>query len=285
MQPVLDRHSIRVDGRSIDFGEGPDNGPPLVFLHGFPGAWDGYRAVYPLLVDGFHVLAPTLRGMGKSSRAPTYTMSGWIDDVEAFIRHACRPPVYGVGHSAGAWFGLAAAARAPELFSGFASLDQPLDPEDHLIYHEGRQPTITAMVAAMRQARNVDHLADLFGELPASSGGTWADHLTAEEIREEAEEMKEHDPEILGAWADRSLEEFILVPELQVWPGGYRGPVMFIDGDPEAGSMVTPRAAHYNMAKYPWASQVRFEGRDHSLGLYTDPAPVVDEIRRFFADV
>lgn len=276
---------VTVNTLSISYGEGPDHGPDLVFLHGFPGSWRDHELVYPFLTGGFHVFAPSMRGMDGSGRATSYPMSTWIDDVAAFVSEVCDPPVMGIGHSAGAWFGLAAAGEQPELFDAFVSLDQPLNPEDHLAFHDGRQPTISAMVNAMRGASDVVDLAQRLGNVPAEAGGTWSDHLTEEQIEDEAEDLYRHDPEIMAAWADRSLEDFIMVPELQAWPGDYRGPVLFVDGDPNAGSMVTNRAAEYNMARYPWADRIQLQGLDHRLGLYDDPGRVVAEVLRFLEDL
>jgi pimeloyl-ACP methyl ester carboxylesterase len=193
-----------------------------------------------------------------------------------------EPPVLGVGHSAGSWFGLAAAASDPSLFSAFVSLDQPLNPEVHLVFHAGRIGTVKAMAAAMRAAADVDDLSRRLARIPTSAGVTWGDLFSEAELAEEAAGLKPHDPAIFDAWVHEELDALIDIPELKAWPGGYRNPVLFLDGDPEAGSLVSAEGAAYNLERYPWAQRVEMNGRDHSLGLGVDPGPVVDEIRRFF---
>jgi hypothetical protein len=86
----------------------------------------------------------------------------------------------------------------------------------------------------------------------------------------------------IDAWVNDDLAVWIGIPELKAWPGAYRNPVLFLDGDPDAGSLVSAEAAAYNLGHYPWARRVEMKRLDHSLGLWDDPGLVVDEIRRFF---
>ena len=53
----------------LDFGRlhyvhaGPEDGPCVILLHGFPELWYGWRNQIPTLADaGFHVVAPDQRG-------------------------------------------------------------------------------------------------------------------------------------------------------------------------------------------------------------------------------
>lgn len=48
---------------------GPEGGPPLVLLHGFPEFWYGWRnQIAPLAAAGFHVLVPDQRGYNTSDK-------------------------------------------------------------------------------------------------------------------------------------------------------------------------------------------------------------------------
>jgi epoxide hydrolase 4 len=48
---------------------GPEGGPPLVLLHGFPEFWYGWRKqIGPLAAAGFHVLVPDQRGYNTSDK-------------------------------------------------------------------------------------------------------------------------------------------------------------------------------------------------------------------------
>lgn len=193
-----------------------------------------------------------------------------------------KTPVLGVGHSAGSWFGLAAATKDPALFSAFVSLDQPLNPDVHIAYHTNRIAIVKAMAAAMREAADVNDLSRRLAQVPASKGGTFGDLFSEEELAEDAASLSTHDPAIFDAWVNDELATWIDIPELKTWPGTYRNPLLFLDGDPEAGSLVSAEGAAYNLECYPWAERVEIKGLDHGLGLWDDPGPVVDVIRRFF---
>lgn len=275
---------VDLDGMRLHYGEGPANGPKLVLLTGFPATWEQWSAIHALLEPDHHLFSPTLRGMGRSGRAASYPIPAFIEDVRAFLHEVVGGTALGFGHSAGAWFGLAVAGRTPEVFSAFVSVDQPLDPRAHVRLHSGGMGTVAAMARAMRKAGSETELAALLAEVPASAGGTLGDHLDADALAAEAAELRELDPEIFAAWIDDRLEAWIRIPELEAWPGAYRNPLLFLDGDPKAGSMLDAAAVEYNRARYPWAERIELSGRNHSMGLTQDPAPVIEHARRFFAD-
>ena len=50
---------------------GPEDGDPVVLLHGFPEFWYGWHAQIPALADaGYRVLAPDQRGYNESDKPP-----------------------------------------------------------------------------------------------------------------------------------------------------------------------------------------------------------------------
>lgn len=272
---------VEINGVRLNYGEGARNGPRLVFLPGFPRYWSEYRPVLDALEPQYHLFALSMRGQGRSERSPPYTISSYIDDTAVFLREVVGRSALGIGHSAGAWFGLAAANDDPDLFSAFISIDQPLDPADHVIAHGTDTSSVRRMLDAMRNAAGVEDLKAGLAALPAAGGGTWADEMSVRELDERAAHLAEVDPETFAPWA-KGIEEWLLVPELQRWPGRYRGPLLFLDGDPVAGSMLTEQAVRYNRARYPWAERVELTGHDHIMGLRDAPGRAVSEIRRFF---
>lgn len=65
---------IDINGARLNYGEGLPNGPTLVFLHGFLGAWTEHSQVYELLEPTYHLFAPTYRGLGQSQWANSYSI-------------------------------------------------------------------------------------------------------------------------------------------------------------------------------------------------------------------
>ena len=49
---------------------GPEAGPLVVLLHGWPQTWFAWRATMDRLSPHFTVIAPDLRGVGLSERTP-----------------------------------------------------------------------------------------------------------------------------------------------------------------------------------------------------------------------
>jgi pimeloyl-ACP methyl ester carboxylesterase len=271
---------VDLNGVRLNYGEGAANGPRLVFLPGFPRYWTEYQPLLEALEPHYHVFALSMRGQGRSQWSPPYTISAYIQDTVAFLREVVGPSSNGVAHSAGAWFGLAAANDFPDLFRAFISIDQPLDPDDHIIAHGTDTSAVKGMLAAMRAATDIDDLALKLSALPTADGRTWAEEMSVKDIRGRAVHLREVDPETFALWAE-GLESWIGVPELRRWPGQYRAPLMFLDGDPERGSMLTSKAVNYNTARYPWAIRIALQNHDHVMGLRDAPEPAVAEIRRF----
>src|SRR5688500_7823791 len=56
-----------VDGVKMFYREaGPEDGPVVLLLHGFPTSSHMFRNLIPLLADRFHVIAPDYPGFGQS---------------------------------------------------------------------------------------------------------------------------------------------------------------------------------------------------------------------------
>ncbi len=84
---------------------GPEDGQPVVLLHGFPQTSWSWRRVWPALADaGFRVVAPDLRGYSPDAR-PTdvqaYRLEHLVGDVLAVLDHV-GGSAHVVGHDWGA---------------------------------------------------------------------------------------------------------------------------------------------------------------------------------------
>jgi epoxide hydrolase 4 len=108
---------------------GPEDGPPVVLLHGFPEMWYGWRRqIGPLAEAGFRVLVPDQRGYNTSDKpegVAAYRTGTLAADVVGLLDEAGLERATVVGHDWGAavawWLGLA----HPERVTRLAVLNAP----------------------------------------------------------------------------------------------------------------------------------------------------------------
>ena len=96
-----------VNGVKLHFASaGPEDGPLVVLLHGFPEFWFGWRDYFaPLAERGFRVVAPDQRGYnlsGKPDGVEAYRLEVAAGDVFALARALGRERLHVVGHDWGA---------------------------------------------------------------------------------------------------------------------------------------------------------------------------------------
>jgi pimeloyl-ACP methyl ester carboxylesterase len=97
---------------------GDRNGPPVLFLHGWPDSWFSFSRVLSLLPGHMRALAFDQRGYGESDKPDsTYSISELGADAVAFldalgIQHATL-----VGHSFGSVIARQAAIAHPDRFN------------------------------------------------------------------------------------------------------------------------------------------------------------------------
>ncbi len=108
---------------------GPEDGPLLILLHGFPEFWYAWRhQIEPLADAGFRVLAPDQRGYNLSDKPRqlgAYRLDRLAADVIALIDAVGRKQTFLAGHDWGGavawWLG----AIAPERIRRLAILNLP----------------------------------------------------------------------------------------------------------------------------------------------------------------
>lgn len=108
---------------------GPETGPLVLLLHGFPEFWFGWRyQIEALAAAGFRVWAPDQRGYNLSEKpgpVSAYDLNALADDVLGLIRCAGRERATVVGHD---WGGVVAwhlAIQHPEHVERLAVLNAP----------------------------------------------------------------------------------------------------------------------------------------------------------------
>jgi epoxide hydrolase 4 len=120
----------RTNGITLHCAEaGPEDGPLVILLHGFPEFWWGWRKqIGPLAQAGLRVCAPDQRGYNLSDKpegVKAYDLDTLARDVIGLADAHGRTRVHLVGHD---WGGLVAwwtASRHPDRIERLAILNAP----------------------------------------------------------------------------------------------------------------------------------------------------------------
>ncbi|KAK1663985.1 hypothetical protein QYE76_052144 [Lolium multiflorum] len=118
---------------------GPEDGPAVLLVHGFPDLWYGWRhQMAALAARGFRAVAPDLRGYGDSDVPPakdSYTTFHLVGDLVALIADLGQPQVFVAGHDWGANVAWQLCLLRPDLVRALVSLS--------VVYHPRRSEGTT----------------------------------------------------------------------------------------------------------------------------------------------
>lgn len=118
--------TARVHGAVLHFAKA-GRGPALILLHGFPQDWNEWRPIIARLARRYTVVAPDLRGIGKSTagsaRFDAATMAADVHELAGAL-NLDRP--YVIGHDIGGMVAHAYARQYPKDLRGAMILDVPV---------------------------------------------------------------------------------------------------------------------------------------------------------------
>ena len=119
----------------LEAGHGEPGRPCLLLLHGFPELAYSWRKVMPALAEaGYHVVAPDLRGYGRTAPGPVayeadlapFRMHNLLLDVLCLLGALGRERVAAViGHDFGAWVAGFCALARPDVFGSVVLMSAP----------------------------------------------------------------------------------------------------------------------------------------------------------------
>lgn len=108
---------------------GPQEGPLVILLHGFPEFWYGWRKQITALAEaGYHVWAPDQRGYNRSDKpagVDAYHIDALARDIIGLIEASGREQVCLVGHDWGAAVAWWVAGKHPQYIKKLAILNVP----------------------------------------------------------------------------------------------------------------------------------------------------------------
>lgn len=126
----MDHQYIETNGIRLNVvHDGPDDGPLVILLHGFPEFSYGWRQQIPYLASaGYRVWAPDQRGYNLSDKPDglaAYSLDELAADVVGLIDAAGQKKVFLVGHDWGASVAWWVAAKYPDRLSKMVVLNVP----------------------------------------------------------------------------------------------------------------------------------------------------------------
>ena len=257
----------------VNFAEGPDNGPPMVLIHGLGGRWTSWEPVIDKFAEHWHVYAIDLRGHGDSGRVPGgYGFNDYPAEVIEFLREVVAQSAYLVGHSLGAVTAAGVCARAPELIAAAALVDPPLYIREWFNesnFAPGFQRTLNL------RNKNLDAKATAI-ELRKID-----DESSDDAIAMRAISVVKTDP---GVWAvaidGRQTESWD--PDAVL--SAATSPVLLIQANPDKGGALRDVEAARTVELLPQGRYVKWEDSGH--GMHSEqPERFVQLVNTFFARV
>jgi pimeloyl-ACP methyl ester carboxylesterase len=118
---------LRVNGVRLHCVE-EGKGPLVLLLHGFPQTSYAWRKQIPALAKRFRVVAPDLRGYGRSEKPPhvvNYRTTLLVEDVVALVHELGAERAHVVGHDWGGGIAWSVAQQHPDVVDRLAVLNCP----------------------------------------------------------------------------------------------------------------------------------------------------------------
>jgi pimeloyl-ACP methyl ester carboxylesterase len=121
---MISMQHVTVGGRSLRYLES-GGGWPVVLIHAFPLSADMWRPQLEAVPEGWHFMAPDLRGFGGAAldTGPLPTMDDYAADVNGFLDALEIERAVIGGLSMGGYVTFALFRRSPERFSGVVLAD------------------------------------------------------------------------------------------------------------------------------------------------------------------
>ena len=189
--PEVTHRMIETNGIRLHVAE-QGEGPLIILCHGFPECWYSWRHQLPALAKaGFRVVAPDLRGYGRSDRpkeVEAYTILHHIGDIVGLVDAMGARQAVIAGHDIGATIAWQAALLRPDRFRAVVALSAPFRPRafggsvppttlmprnENAVFYQLFLQTPEAEAALGRDLRRTfrAQLYSLSGDRPPSAGG------------------------------------------------------------------------------------------------------------------
>ena len=247
----LEFRTLRLDGFDYAYSVGPENGPPLVLMHGLSGNQRTWKPVLPYLIDHYQVFTIDQRGHGWSGNPGAYDIGLMAEDAVRFLETVVQEKAFLVGHSMGARIALRLAADRGDLLKAVVLEDPPLGFGPTI---EGHRQLFEFWLTVCRKGLSESAMADEILEFNGDGDEDQAAY--------KAQTLHQLDPDVL----DLALQK-------RLWPGvGFEAefakvsvPALLLQSDTACGGVMDEdlsSIAELNAENWTWK---RYEGVGHSI--------------------
>ncbi len=139
---MLDAKTVDTGAVELHYIEGGAPGLPLVLLHGGSARWQSWEPLLPDLLPQLHIIAPDLRGHGRSGWCAPYTLQAYATDILQLLQQRVTEPAIVCGHSLGGMVALVVAAQAGSRVRGVIVGDSPLRAQTWLDTLQATRPRL-----------------------------------------------------------------------------------------------------------------------------------------------
>ncbi|BDG10333.1 alpha/beta fold hydrolase [Anaeromyxobacter paludicola] len=250
-------------------------GRPLVLLHGWGLSSLVFSPLRAALGEGLRVIAPDLRGHGRSPAAPSATLEDHVADLVALFERLELREALLAGWSLGAQVALAAVPRLAPRLAGLALLAGT----PRFTRAEGWEcglPASTVEAMALRFRRDPARVLSRFFDGMFAPG-----EASPEAVRRRSEELLLAAPPPSEAAALAGLDQLLRV-DLRGDLAGVAAPALVLHGDADA--VCPPGAGAYLAERLPRARLVRLAGAGHAP-FVTRPAECARALARFAGEL
>jgi pimeloyl-ACP methyl ester carboxylesterase len=288
VHPGLVEHTFDTGEVQLNYAEGPPNGPPLVLLHGLGRRWQVFLPVIPALSLRWHILAPDLRGHGKSSRvARGYYGAQYSEDVACFLRARVAAPAVLFGHSLGGMVAMWVASHHPELVRALILGDNMIVTgrlRNPMLHHPMYAALFSGLRDLARAGGPVDQIAERIGRIllpvPGSDESVMIRELPGNDeayLLSWARCVQQADPDAYDMTLDGS--------SLEGWDGetvlsGIVCPTLLLQASQELGGLMSDADVALATRLLPHHTHVSFRNLGHALFIQ-QPEPVLRAVTNF----
>lgn len=261
----------------LNYAEGPDAGPPVLFLHGLTDRWQFFLPVMPAMTQTWHAYALDFRGHGASKHTPPYRYLDHIDDTITFIEDVIGEPVHLYGTALGGMVSLMVAARRPALVKSlvFGDANIKLEYVHKVItdYHTFWSGWYKLASYSAELDEYVKMVCDMPINIPWREPGTYGDGLDYLSVLNKALYLRTLDPEVLRYWSESATDGAVF-KDLST---GYdeeeirniKCPVLLIQANMEKGGILADDELEFAIERIENAEKVYMPMYGHNLGCYS----------------